>query len=328
MLIRSRSRIMAPFKNLPAILCAGLLFSPMAFGQEAIQTGTQQGQAAPPPSGKIAYHPGPPVTEGGQPVTDDLEIFFHIQEEAAALITAQKVTFHDELLRQLNAAPDHVDLNIAAVPLSLTPRWGLYEACKRGVLVVAGINKGRVSPAGGIVLTADGIAVTNYHVVEQDNTTLVAMTSDQRVVPVKAVLAASKQYDLAIIQLDGRGFSPLPLTSGAPVGSDIYSLTHPSGHFYYLGRGIISRRAMSGHRPGEEGVPVLEITADYARGSSGCPILDAAGQVVGMVKDTMSVYYTEVNGNQRDLQMVFKDCVTSEEILKMVSAGDAQAGKK
>ena len=99
--------------------------------------------------------------------------------------------------------------------------------------MVAGIHNRNVSPAGGIVLTADGIAVTNYHVVEQDNTALVAMTSDQRVVPVKAVLAASKQYDIAIIQLDGKGFTPLPLTSGAQAGNDIFALTHPSGHFYY-----------------------------------------------------------------------------------------------
>ena len=318
---------MVPFKNLLPVLCGGLLFCPGAFAQQTVQTGTQQGQAAPPPPGRMAWHPGPPVIEGGQPVIDDLGIFFHIRDGATALIAAQQVTPHDELLRQLNAAPDHADLKIAAAPISATPRAGLYEACKPGVLVVAGINKGRISPAGGIVLSADGIAVTNYHVVEQDNTTLVAMTSDQRVVAVKAVLAASKLYDIAIIQLDGKGFSPLSLTSGAAAGSDVFALTHPSAHFYYLSRGIISRRAMSGHRPNEEGVPVLEITADYGRGSSGCPILNGAGQVVGMVKDTMSVYYTEENGNQHDLQMVFKDCVTSEEILKVVSA-DGQAGRK
>ena len=85
---------------------------------------------------------------------------------------------------------------------------------------------------------------------------------------------------------------------------------------------------MSGHSPMEEGVPLAEITADYARGSSGCPILNVAGQVVGMVRYTNSVYYTQDNGNQRDLQMVFKACATSEEILKMVSGADAQAGKK
>ena len=326
---------MLSFKNLLPVLCAGLLICPIAFAQEDIQTGTQPGHVEPPPAPGRTYHPGPPVTEGGQPVIDDLEIFFHIQDEATALIAAQKVTLRDELVRQLKAAPDHIDLKIAAAPLSATPRWGLYEACKPGVLVVAGIYKCKVcgkfhpSPAGGIVLTAGGIAVTNYHVVENpENTTLVAMTSDQRVVPVKAVLAASKLYDLAIIQLDGKGFSPLQLTSGAPVGSDIFALTHAAGHFYDLSRGIISRRAMTEHTTLEDGVPILEITADYARGSSGCPILNAAGQVVGMVRYTTSVYYTEENGNQRNLQMVIKACATSEEILKMVSAVETEAGKR
>ncbi|HWB60679.1 MAG TPA: serine protease [Chthoniobacteraceae bacterium] len=319
-------------RHLPVAFVAGLLCSAAAYAQEPAQSGTQPAQVAtPPPSPppRKEWRPGPPVTEGGLPVTDDLAIFFHIRDEGMALMAAQKFTPHDELLRQLNAAPDHAGLNITAAPLSTTPCAGLYEACKPGVLVVAGIDrKGRISPAGGIVLTADGVAVTNYHVAEGENATLVAMTSDRRVVGVKSILAASKLYDVAIIQLDGKGFTPLPLTSGAPVGTDIFALSHPGEHFYYLSRGIIARRAMSIHTPSEQGVPMLEITADYGRGSSGCPILDAAGQVVGMVKETMSLYYTEEHGNQQNLQMVFKDCVTAEEILKVATTGDEPAEKK
>lgn len=174
---------MVPFKSLPAALCAGLLFSPAAFAQQTVQTGTRQALPMPLP-GRMAYHPRPPVAEGGQPVIDDVGIFFHIRDEAATLMMQEKATPHDELLRQLNAAPGHADLKIAAAPLSATPHPGLYQACKPGVLVVAGFNKGRVSPSGGIILSADGIAVTNYHVVAADCATLVAMTSDQRVVAV------------------------------------------------------------------------------------------------------------------------------------------------
>jgi S1-C subfamily serine protease len=62
---------------------------------------------------------------------------------------------------------------------------------------------------------------------------------------------------------------------------------------------------------------MMSITADYARGSSGSPVLDDSGAVVGMVADTRSIYYTIDHGAQQNLQMVVKECVPSASILKL-----------
>ena len=63
----------------------------------------------------------------------------------------------------------------------------------------------------------------------------------------------------------------------------------------------------------------LTITADYARGSSGGPLLNDAGEVIGMVASTHSVYYNQSeDGTHQNLQMVWKQCVPVENIRGLI----------
>lgn len=70
----------------------------------------------------------------------------------------------------------------------------------------------------------------------------------------------------------------------------------------------------------------VEDSIDYARGSSGAPILDATGAVVGIVKVTSPVYYEEQDGVPAKLQMVWKYCVPSASLLALVT-GDEDAAE-
>src|SRR5690606_27649974 len=98
-----------------------------------------------------------------------------------------------------------------------------------------------------------------------DRATLVAMTADGRVHPVREVLASSAVDDVAIIKLDGEGFTPLPLSTNAPVGADIFVISHPDRRFFTFSKGMVARYGTI-HRERTE-TSMLEITADYARGS-------------------------------------------------------------
>jgi serine protease Do len=199
-----------------------------------------------------------------------------------------------------------------------------YPKAKEGILVMGGIYKctkctnWHASCAGGFLISADGKAVTNYHVVNAaDNQALVAMTSDGTILPVKQVLAASKADDVAIVQLDvPRGVTLHPLTLGrdANPGSKLRVVSHPDSHFYTLTEGIVSRYSK------EHGTTWMQVTADYARGSSGCPVFDERGQVIGMVANTESVYYTDENGVQKNLQMVIRTCVPVANVRKLIAS--------
>jgi serine protease Do len=199
----------------------------------------------------------------------------------------------------------------------------IYAQNKNSVLVVSGILKcdkctlWHAGCASGFVLTESGIAVTNYHVInEPKNETIVAATADGRVMPVLKVLAASEADDIAIVQLGGDGLKPVALQADAPVGSKVCAISHPSNQYFTLTEGIISRYLTRNTKSKE--VPVMAITADFAKGSSGGPIFDEAGNAVGMVASTVSIYYTVENGKKDNLQMVLKHCVPSASILKLI----------
>ena len=141
-----------------------------------------------------------------------------------------------------------------------------------------------------------------------------------RVFPVKEVLASSQRNDIAIDRLDlpkGESLAPLPLQSDQPVGSSIAVISHPDRHFYALSLGIISRYHHLQRKPNEKAA-IMAITADYARGSSGAPVLNDRGAVVGIVASTNSVYYKNENGKQENLQMVFKQCVPAASLLELI----------
>ncbi len=169
--------------------------------------------------------------------------------------------------------------------------------------------------AGGVILTSDGIVLTNYHVVENaEAAAFGAVTFDGSVHPVTEVLAASKSADLALIRLAGENFQPAPVAFDEPVGAPVTAITHPDGRFYTLTTGVISRYFKERTRDPKGGPNRVAITADYAKGSSGCPIFNEHGAVIALVSTTSSIYYTTEKGIDKNLQMVVKSCVPSDSI--------------
>ncbi|KYF43342.1 trypsin-like peptidase domain protein [Toxoplasma gondii ARI] len=86
--------------------------------------------------------------------------------------------------------------------------------------------------------------------------------------------------------------SQLPAAEGAA----IFIPSHPAGRFFSLTQGVVSRyfvRHSRGSWPQEHAVPsvVLAVTADFARGSSGAPVVHAAsGELLGIAQSTSSLY--------------------------------------
>tara|TARA_Y100000588_G_scaffold54304_1_gene51527 strand:+ start:21023 stop:21913 length:891 start_codon:yes stop_codon:yes gene_type:complete len=195
---------------------------------------------------------------------------------------------------------------------------------RKGVLVVSGFYKCSRCPnwhngaASGFMLTEDGVFCTSYHVVDKkNNDTMVIMTGDGRIAPVVEVLAANKATDLAILRVAGEGYTPLPLATGAKPGEKIRVLSHPDRRFYTLSEGIISRRWLD-QTPGKGQRSMLTITADFAKGSSGAPVFNEFGAVIGSVNNTQSTYYNVNKGVKDNLQMVFKNCVATRHLLELI----------
>ncbi len=165
-----------------------------------------------------------------------------------------------------------------------------------------------------MVLTADGVGATNYHVFEQDTAeTMVVATRDGRVYPIKEMLAASRADDVAIFRIDAENLTPAPVRPDAPVGTPAWVISHPARRFYTFTDGMVSRYFQVRHQG--QAVPMMSITADYARGSSGAPVFDDGGNVIGLVARTESMYDSVEDRVQRNLQMVIKQCVPARSLL-------------
>ncbi len=171
---------------------------------------------------------------------------------------------------------------------------------------------------------APEVVVFNHHALATNRTAgatagLAVARADGRVFPVREVLAASAPDDVVAVRIDGGPLPPLVLAPDPPAGTEVTVISHPAGLFYTLSRGVVSRHYLDGGRKGPR-VPRMAITADFAKGSSGAPVLNRDGAVVGMVASTRSIYYDEKDGEQRNLQMVVKSCVPARSILRLFEA--------
>lgn len=202
-----------------------------------------------------------------------------------------------------------------------------YAQICRSVVVVGSVdfckecNKSHMGAvSSGWVIDPRGRIVTNYHVLEdKEAEELGVMAFDGTVYPVRAVIAADREGDAAILEIEpgGAELSALPLADGAITGEPIRVVGHPDGRFYSLTEGIVSRVFSEETTDGKSRRTWLTVTADYGGGSSGAPVLNGAGEVVGMVSSTATLLADPEEGKEpeaADVQMVFRDCVSVETI--------------
>ncbi|MGA1233310.1 MAG: trypsin-like peptidase domain-containing protein, partial [Lutimaribacter sp.] len=107
------------------------------------------------------------------------------------------------------------------------------------------------SLGSGVILSAEGLVVSNYHVVGQA-TDIRVVLSDRREFGAQVVLA-DESADLAILQLQGAGalpFLPLRNSDTVEVGELALAIGNPFGVGQTVSSGIISGLARSGVMPG------------------------------------------------------------------------------
>lgn len=272
----------------------------------------------------LAITPGFLLADGFQSPINDREIKANFEKRLGTLRDQGKLASPAELATQLKKQKQ-LSVKLPAVPANNSKTSSIYQDNKKGILCFGNIYKcdrcdnWHSNIAGGFIISKDGLAVTNYHVMENKKAGgFGATTMSGEIYPVEKVVASSKKNDLAIVQLSGKDFHPLPIAEGGTVGSDVTVISHPEGRFYTVSKGIISRYYSL--RGGDErGSHRMSITADFAKGSSGSPVFNQAGTVVGVVASTNSIYYNKSEGVERNLQMVIKSCIPSGAILELLT---------
>lgn len=135
------------------------------------------------------------------------------------------------------------------------------------------------SHGSGCILSEDGYIVTNYHVVsglEKVNVKLKNGVSLEG-----NVVRYSEEYDLALIKVNGSGFTPIPISEEKEIniGSDIYAIGTPADKT--LGQ-TVTKGIISGTRSIME-KEFIQTDVSINHGSSGGGLINKNGYLVGIV---------------------------------------------
>lgn len=139
------------------------------------------------------------------------------------------------------------------------------------------------SLGSGVILSADGIVVSNYHVVGQA-TDIRVVLADRREFSA-SVLLGDEESDLAILQLDGaEGLPSLALRDSdhVEVGELVLAIGNPFGVGQTVSSGIVSGLARSGVATGKTRGYFIQTDAPINPGNSGGALIDIAGRLIGV----------------------------------------------
>jgi tetratricopeptide (TPR) repeat protein len=157
------------------------------------------------------------------------------------------------------------------------------------VLITTYEGEVEVALGSGFVVEADGTVVTNYHVIRGADRAKVKFT-DGRHFTAKGVYAYDAARDVAVLAIPGKNLPTLTLgDSDEPaIGAAVVAIGNPQGFENTVSEGILS-----GRRELEDGQPFLQHTAPISPGSSGGPLLDTTGKVIGV--NTLAYYGQNLN---------------------------------
>jgi len=139
------------------------------------------------------------------------------------------------------------------------------------------------SLGSGVILSEDGVVVSNYHVVAMA-TEIRVVTTDKREYEARVVLA-DQASDLAILQLEeAKGLPYLYLRNSdqVEVGELALAIGNPFGVGQTVSSGIVSGLARSGTASGEGFGYYIQTDAPINPGNSGGALIDVNGDLIGI----------------------------------------------
>lgn len=144
--------------------------------------------------------------------------------------------------------------------------------------ILAVVHNGRRG-AGGGVIAGDGLVLTNNHVIARGRSFKVTLEDDATYEA--RVLTHDPDVDLALLGIPADGYPSAVFSKrDARPGELVFAYGHPWGQRNVLTGGVLSAVTTARTRRGE--IPILRTDAKLAPGFSGGPLLDAAGEVIGI----------------------------------------------
>jgi len=152
------------------------------------------------------------------------------------------------------------------------------EYSKTVVIILTYDEKGEpIAQGSGFIVRSDGAVVTNYHCIS--NAKDIKIKLGDKTLDVEGLIYADKENDLLILKVKGENLPVVKLgdIEKTNVGEKVYVISSPQGFENTISDGILGGiREITPERK------ILQITAPISPGSSGGPVFNKNGEVVGI----------------------------------------------
>ncbi len=175
----------------------------------------------------------------------------------------------------------------------------LYEKCAPSIVAISGYIDGKrgYNWGTGVILSSDGLILTNTHVIEDCDRAVVTL-SDDREFDAK-LLGADTISDLAVLKIEVTGLLPAEFgeSSDLRVGDRVAAIGNPLGETFRstLTDGIISAIARGISYKGRS-MTLLQTNTALNEGNSGGALFNMYGQVIGITNMKMMSSYSSIEG--------------------------------
>ena len=160
-----------------------------------------------------------------------------------------------------------------------TPQQIAKEALAATVLLVMEDADGKLLGLGSGFFVQSNQIATNFHIIEGAVQGTAKRVGQETEYTIEGFTATDENHDLAILQVSSSDVQPLPLgdSDTVEIGDTVYVAGNPKGYL----EGTFSDGIISGVR-GSVGEKRLQMTAPISPGSSGGPVLNGTGKVIGI----------------------------------------------
>jgi serine protease Do len=172
-------------------------------------------------------------------------------------------------------SPAVVNISAESTVREVDPFFGLFGL---------GTERPAQSLGSGFIIDRNGIVVTNAHVIEGASRIAVTLLDGRELEA--DVLGSDRDSDLAVLKVKASNLPALPLgrSSDLMIGETVIAIGNPFGLSHTVTTGVLSAQGRT--VPSERGerlfTDFLQIDASINPGNSGGPLVNAAGDVIGI----------------------------------------------
>ncbi len=175
----------------------------------------------------------------------------------------------------------------------------LYEKCAPSIVGISGYIEGKsgYNWGTGVILTSDGLILTNTHVIDECDRAVVKLYDDREFEA--TLLGADTISDIAVLRIEATGLTPAEFgeSGSLRVGDRVAAIGNPLGENFRctLTDGIISAISRDISYKGRS-MTLLQTNTALNEGNSGGALFNMYGQVIGITNMKMMSSYSSIEG--------------------------------